>query len=307
MLLERLEKHTGLSGRKLEWYAATASKRYKVYTIPKRTTGFRTIEHPSREIKAIQRWLNRALIRRFPVHSGATAYSKGSSIKDNAARHANSSFTLHADFEAFFPSFDGSHVEKFVLEKMDHYKIELSTEDITFFRRMVCRHNVLTIGAPSSPILTNAMMYDFDAAVSNWCASRNLIYSRYADDLFISSNEPNALSDALVMIENCASNYRFARLRLNHKKTAFLSRRYRRAITGIVITPTHELSIGRDRKLSIKSDVYKYQQGCLPRGDLPRVRGMISFVRDVEPTFYETLIRKYGTKTLDNLVKMIEI
>jgi hypothetical protein len=51
MLLERLQKQTGLSWTQIERYAATASMRYKVYRIPKRSTGFRTIEQPSKEIR----------------------------------------------------------------------------------------------------------------------------------------------------------------------------------------------------------------------------------------------------------------
>ncbi len=301
MLLERLQKHTGLSLNHLERYASTASKRYKVYQIPKRTHGFRTIEQPSREIKALQRWLIQALIKRLPVHESATAYSKGSSIRQNASKHAQSNFTLRADFESFFPSFNGWQVATFLTENAREHGIQLTQDDIAFVRRIVCRHESLTIGAPSSPLLTNAMMFDFDILISNWCEERDLVYTRYADDLFISSDKPNMLSEALGKIEDCAQVYRFAALRINREKTAFLSRRYRRSITGITVTPTRSLSIGRDRKMRLKSDVYEYQQGRLSPDQLARVHGMLAFVMDVEPTFYSTLTRKYGNETIEDI------
>jgi RNA-directed DNA polymerase len=103
MLLEKLRKHTRFSAEKLEHFATTASKRYKSYEIAKRTGGTRLIEHPSREIKAIQRWLNQALISKFPVHVCATAYKKDHSIRLNALRHLGSNFTLRLDFKDFFP------------------------------------------------------------------------------------------------------------------------------------------------------------------------------------------------------------
>lgn len=168
MIIDILQKHSGLSAGQLERYAATASKRYKVYDIPKRTGGTRVIEQPSREIKAIQRWLNRTFITRFPVHKNATAYSKGASIRDNASRHLRSNFTLRADFKSFFPSFKGHHVAMFLLERAREHGVQLTGEDISFVRRIVCRNDSLTIGAPSSPLLTNAMMFDFDEAMSRW-------------------------------------------------------------------------------------------------------------------------------------------
>ena len=95
MLLEQLQIQTGLSEKQIERYASTASKRYKSYTIPKRTGGVRVIHQPSQAIKALQRWLVHTLIRHFPIHECATAYSKGASIKENALAHVRSNFTLH--------------------------------------------------------------------------------------------------------------------------------------------------------------------------------------------------------------------
>jgi len=103
MLVEALQTQSGLSRKQLNWFATTASKRYKVYQIPKQNGTFRTIEQPSQEIKAIQRWIILYLIKKLPIHDSATAYKDGSSIRQNAIRHASSQFTLHVDFKDFFP------------------------------------------------------------------------------------------------------------------------------------------------------------------------------------------------------------
>ena len=133
-------------------------------------------------------------------------------------------------------------------------------------------------------------MYDFDSELSRWCVQREFVYSRYADDMFISSFRPNLLNSALEKIVELAQGYRFGALRINTEKTAFLSRRYHRSITGIVVTPTGELSIGRARKVRLKKEIYEFQRSRLPRDQWERVRGMLAFVNDVEPTFRETLI-----------------
>ena len=126
MLLERLKKQSGLSETQLERIAATASKRYKVFQIPKRKGGFRTIAQPSKEIKAIQRWLIRALVSKFPIHECATAYKKGASIRSNAFRHSLFNFTLRADFRTFFPSFSGDNRELFFRETTPKVGLELT-------------------------------------------------------------------------------------------------------------------------------------------------------------------------------------
>ena len=301
MLLDRLQKHTNLTRSQLERYAETASKRYRVYDVEKRNGELRKIEHPSREIKALQRWLIRALIRTMPVHEAATAYSKGASIRKNAERHVHSRYTVRLDFKDFFPSFTGAHVVAY-LERADrNFDTALSVEDLAFVRRIVCRHDVLTIGAPTSPGLTNAMMFEFDTAFADWCASKGLIYTRYADDLFISASIPDALADVEAKAAELAAAFSYAKLTLNREKTAHLSRKYRRSITGLVITPDQKLSIGKDKKLRLKSDVYAYAKGRLAPEDSSRTAGLIAFVRDVEPTFYETLLRKYGRETIEGL------
>lgn len=307
MLLERLQIHTGLPRSLLERYAETASKRYRVYTVEKRNGDPRRIEHPSREIKAIQRWLIRALIRNMSVHEAATAYSKGASIRKNAERHVRSRYTVRLDFEDFFPSFGGAHVIAYLEKSRDDLGMVLSADDLVFVRRIVCRHDALTIGAPTSPGLTNAMMFEFDTALADWCAARDLIYTRYADDLFISASGPGALAGVEAKAAELAGAFAYATLALNREKTAHLSRKYRRSITGLVITPDQTLSIGRDKKIRLKSDVYAYSKGTLQPEEQSRTAGLIAFVRDVEPAFYETLLRKYGRETIEGLQKGLRL
>jgi hypothetical protein len=129
-----------------------------------------------------------------------------------------------------------------------------------------------------------------------------MVYSRYADDLFISTSEPGVLNDALAFISHEAASYKYCRLRLNEKKTRFLSRRYHRSITGVVITSDRKISIGLARKRKLKQDIFLHTKGELPPEERTRLAGMLAFARDVEPTFYATLKRKYGAEQ----IKLIE-
>ncbi len=298
MIIATLSRQSGVSEANLRWLAETASKRYKVYDIPKRNGGTRRISHPSREIKAIQRWINRSLLANLPVHTNATAYAPGSSIKKNATAHARTRFTLRIDFKDFFPSFTRFGIIDFLRFAQSKYSLQINEDDIIFISKVMCRNDSLTIGAPSSPVITNAIMYEFDQAVSHACDERGLIYTRYADDLFISTTESGGFKGIEALIGIISDNFTYAKLQINSSKTAYLSMRNRRIITGLIITPDHQVSLGRARKREIKSLIFRFISQKLEIEEIFRLKGLVAFAKDVEPSFYTSLVLKYGVEAL---------
>lgn len=301
MLVELLSKTSSIPESKLLSLSLTANRRYKVYTIPKRTGGDRLIEHPSQEIKALQRWIVRALFAQFPVHEAATAYRKGSGIRENAERHRHTKFTNRYDFSTFFPSFSQELVLHYVSEQSKNLGIGLTQRDLDFVGNIVCRHRRLTIGAPSSPAITNAMMFEFDRRMHEACQSRGLVFTRYADDIFVSSFEPEKLEGVESLILKSKRDIPHLRLRLNHQKTACLSKKYSRKVTGIVITPQHDLSIGRDRKREVKALIHQWINGRIESERFFYLKGLFAFAIDIEPEFEVRLIEKYGKEKIQLL------
>ncbi len=301
MLIELLSKTSNIPESKLLSLSLTASRRYKVYTIPKRTGGDRLIEHPSRELKAIQRWITQALFARFPVHEAATAYRKGTGIRENAERHRQTKFTNRYDFSSFFPSFSQDRILQYMSVQSKEIGIDLTQRDLDFVGNIVCRHSRLTIGAPSSPAITNAMMFEFDRRMHEVCQNRGLIFTRYADDIFISSFEPKKLEGLEALIVKSKRDIPHLRLRLNQQKTAYLSKKYSRKVTGVVITPQHTLSIGRERKREIKALIHQWAIGVIDREKLTYLRGLFAFAIDIEPQFEARLVEKYGKAQIQML------
>lgn len=303
MFFERLIRESGIKSERLVNLANTASKRYYTFEIPKRSGGLRQISHPSKALKGIQRWINIRLLRKLPVHSAAMAYRIGISIRDNVIRHTGSRFTLRMDFADFFPSFQEAGVRKFLLDQVLAGNCQLEPYDIEFVSKIVLRHGQLTIGAPTSPMLTNAMMYDFDCSLQRHCDENAMIYTRYADDIFISTAEPGLLSTAKAFVLSVAAQFQYADLKPNQSKTAFLSRKYRRTITGLVLTPDDKISIGRKRKREIKALVHKYFGGLLDAEKIAYLKGMLAFISDAEPEFRENLERKYGLHAITTILR----
>ncbi|MEQ8710864.1 MAG: retron St85 family RNA-directed DNA polymerase [Rhodospirillales bacterium] len=303
MIIETLSRTSNIGVHKLLRLAETADVRYKEYRIPKRTGGDRLIEHPSRELKAIQRWIVQSVVSRFIIHESATAYRKGSGIRINAERHRTTKYTNRYDFVNFFPSFKQMGIEKFFEDQSRKLGMGLSADDIDFVGKIVCRKGRLTIGAPSSPAITNAMMFEFDKKMHDSCIEDNLVYTRYADDVFVSSHEKCALYGIERKIIKYKSNIGYLKLRVNHEKTAYLSKKYVRKVSGVIVTSDHKLSIGRDRKREIKSLIYLWVNGKLDEDRLHYMRGLVAFARDIEPEFELRIRNKYGNNVIDELLR----
>ena len=302
MIIHRPTEETGVPAHKIERIVQGASYLYKTYRIPKRAGGFREIHHPTRDLKFLQRWLNRNIFLFLPVHEAAIAYRRGRSIVDSARPHARSNYVLKMDFKNFFPSLKRSDVELVVEQRLMRIVGGVSDQDVEVILNIVCRHNALTIGAPSSPILSNALLYDFDNFVADMCYGKKVVYTRYADDLFFSTNIPNVLRNVREAICNDLRDRESPRLSLNDKKTVFTSRKRKRIITGLVLTSDGQLSIGRAKKRALRTLVHQYIKEELEPAVVSYLRGYLSYVNSVEPEFIARMRIKYGDQAINELM-----
>lgn len=293
MWVEAISKRTKVPEEALWRLARSASKRYFEFTIKKADGSDRLIQHPSRPLKALQRIINRNIVGTAPVHDAATAYAKGSKILKNAERHLGTEYTTRLDFSNFFPSFDSESVAQFFRETSQRNSLGLVDSDIDFVTRISCRYGRLVIGAPSSPKITNAMMYDFDSAATEIAESYNIVFTRYADDIFISSYEKDILNVVEKDLRKLVAAHGSPKLKLKEEKTLHLSRAGHRSITGLVLTPQGTISLGRDRKREIRTLVYLALNKKLGGLKTQRLIGLLAFALDNEPDFVGSLSRKF--------------
>ena len=304
MFLQRLTKITGLSASHIIKLARTANHRYRTYQIPKRKGGFRTIDHPSKHLKFLQRWLVRNIFAHTPVHSSVYSYKEGISIREHARLHLNSRYTLRIDFRDFFPSIRSTDVQKLLIKNRSKIPVQLSDRDIQIICALSCRNNKLTIGAPCSPAISNAIMYEFDKQWRQRAHRLDIIYSRYADDIYFSTNRPSVLSKVLSELKEDLKSRASPRLVLNTAKTIFTSRKRKRVITGIVITPNRKLSLGREKKRQLRTLVHLFSRRRLDRDQAKYLQGFLSYASTVEPLIITRLKEKFGTELIAKIVEM---
>ncbi len=302
-LLLNMLRELPFSKEELASLIATAPYRYKVYQIPKRKPNeYRTIAQPSKEVKLLQRWLIEKVFIRLPIHKAATAYREGISIAKHADIHAKGRFLLKMDFKDFFPSILVKDVEKHLTKYG-----KLSAEEVRMVSHAVCWRDraagklCVSIGAPSSPILSNAVLVEFDRQVARVAREKKVLYSRYADDLAFSTNRKGTLSEMAAEVERICSTLEYPRLRINHEKTVFTSRRFRRVLVGLVLTPEGEISLGREKKRRLRSELYRFSQGSLDKAHISKLRGELAFAWSVEKSFILSLIRQRGVQIFQEL------
>jgi hypothetical protein len=301
----QLARDSGLALRDVRRLILTAPKRYKVYPIPKRNGDPRLIAQPSLEIKVLQRALMRISLRNLPVHEAAFAYVTGKSIRSNAEVHAKSSFILKLDFTNFFNSIKPIDLERVLRSTNVHGLTPLDFEDVyylSFWGAGTYRPHCLSIGAPSSPMISNIVMYDIDCKASDLARQLEIKYTRYADDVTVSGTN----RDALIIFENHFTKIvRDSKLsiELNHAKRGLYSRGERRMVTGLIITPDGSISIGRGRKREIRAMLHRLSLDTSDNLLMAQCQGLLAFVISAEPSFIRSLRRSYGSDFIKSVIK----
>lgn len=302
-LINTLSVQSGLSPSDVRLILRTAPRRYKVYSIPKKSGGERIIAQPAREVKLLQRALMSTLLENLPVHENAKAYKMGTSLLDNAQPHSGQSPILKIDFADFFPSIHGIDwlrycVQSAILDRED----SVLSANLLFRLAKHERTLKLSIGAPSSPLISNILMYKFDEIILREATKRKISYTRYADDLTFSGQRVGMLKDMPGIVEKAIREAKGPRLSINKSKTTYVTSRFQRRVTGLVLANDGTVGIGRDKKRLIRSKVHRAINGKLDAKQASELAGYLAYVNSVDPELILSLESTYGIKVFGELI-----
>lgn len=295
-LFQRILARTPFSERELVVLIATAPTRYKDHYITKRNgRGRRLISQPTKELKFLQRILIKWELANLPIHQAATAYRRGHSTREHAAVHASSRYLLKLDFRDFFPSIEARAID---------YRLQQDTAFSHAERWLLCNllcrspRNAndlrLSIGAPSSPYISNYLMYEFDSKLASFCRTKGVSYTRYADDLAFSTSTPHLLDEVKQEVLRLLQELSYLRISLNDQKTVNVSRKRRRTLVGLTLSNEGGVSIGREEKRRLRATFHAFSEGRLSMEEVGRMRGKLAYAYGVDPQFVLDLCKKYG-------------
>lgn len=228
---------------------------YKTFQIPKRKGGFREICAPEDNLKEIQHKVMKLITKdlKFLPHNAAHGFTKKRNCKTSLQVHqaAGSRWFLKLDIKDFFPSTTFG----LILTAMKHvYPFCVMPSNLQEAITMLCTRNGVTPqGAPTSPMITNMVMVENDVLITKYCKEHNLVYTRYADDILISSRVSFDWQQVQNDIGEILSNYE-----LKTEKTRYGSFNGRNWNLGLMYNNKGEITVGHKKKQLIKNMIHNY-------------------------------------------------
>jgi len=219
---------------------------YQTWTLPKRKGGTRLIAAPYPWLKTLQRSMLDRVFQRVSCHAAATGFIVGKSIADNAHPHVGKHVVVNVDVAGFFPSTRFSLIRRVIKKTLPIWMSDSA-------RRLaadVCSYaGALPIGAPTSPAISNIVMLAADASITTVAGRHRLSYTRYADDITLSGEDP---MQVLPFVQDVLRGLGY---NLDHKKTNIFRRGRRQVVTGLVVND--RVSVPRTVRRRLRAAVHR--------------------------------------------------
>lgn len=291
---------------------------YETFYIPKKSGGLREINAPVPKLMEALRQLKTIFeVDMFALyHTSAFAYVKGRCTIDCVKKHQqnNSKWFAKLDFSNFF----GSTTEDFVMSMLSQIfpfseiiKKENGKAELKRALSLCFLKGGLPQGTPISPTITNIMMIPIDFRMYNELRKmdEHFIYTRYADDILISSKvnfDCNKLQNYVIGV---LKDFK-APFILKKEKTRYGSSAGRNWNLGVMLNKDNEITIGHQKKKVFKAMCCNYindKKKGVPweLHDVQVFAGLISYYRMVEKDYINYIIEQNNKKFSVNLEDMI--
>lgn len=246
--------------RQLCYYAnPNLPKRYRQFKIRKKTPGqYRQISAPDkRTYLRMLRSVNEILKSLYSPSPYAYGFAEGRSVVDNAMGHKNKNYVFNTDLRDFFPSIEQPRVWKRLQRPPFNFPqtianliaglCSMRTNEIINAEKNYYRC-ILPQGAPTSPLLTNAICDKLDRRLAGLARRFGLSYSRYADDITFSSMH-NVYQDGSPFRLELGRIIEEQGFQMNASKTRLQKRGERQEVTGLTVNERINVTQGYVRNL----------------------------------------------------------
>ena len=307
-------------------YSVDRQSLYKTFYIPKRSGGLRRIDAPEPQLMDALRDIKRIFEGVMPAtyHTSAFAYIPNRSTVDAIKRHQKneSKWFVKMDFSDFF----GSTTEEFVFKMISQIfpfslvcEIPSGAECLRKVLSLCFLNNGLPQGTPISPLITNIMMIPIDHQLCNKFRSFpatadgvniSFVYTRYADDILISSKYHFDYTKIQEYIKYTLENFE-APFSLNPKKTRYGSANGSNWNLGLMLNKDNNITVGYKKKRIFKAMCVSYITSDLNKTpwnieEVQHFAGNLSYYRMIEREYFDHVIdslnRKFGVD-IDAMIK----
>lgn len=309
-----------------EIVARRARRTYKIFYLKKRIPGrsrMRMISAPNQTLLKIQRWIVDHILRHTSAHEASYAFHPGSRPFEAAQEHCSCAWLLKIDLEDFFHSISEGRIAA-VFANLGFPKL-LSFElarlvtvgcerpgtrpdpatrwpAIPYYQ---CKHEgMVPQGAPTSPMLSNLVMFRTDEILARLAEAHGMKYTRYADDLAFSCGPDKDEVHVRHFMRLVLGELNDAGFRPNHRKTAIRGPGSRRIVLGMLVDSDRP-RLTREYKDMIRLHLHYLAspdhgpamhaeaRKTSVSGIFHHVRGLIAWLQIVEPYFGADALKKF--------------
>lgn len=246
-------------------YKAPDTARYRDFEIPKRTGGTRLISSPNGMVRDLQYKLLPILQAQYAPHPSAHGFLNERNVVSNAQSHAGQNLVLNIDLADFFPSVNFGRVRGLFMAP----PFNVGPAAATVLAQICTHKNGLPQGAPTSPVLSNFAAATLDRMLTRLARANRMRYSRYADDITFSTNQPSFPARILMhehdgqtgfnvvpgdALERAVTQSGFT---INLKKVRVQSRHIRQSVTGLSVNTFANVARTRIRRIRAMCHAWK--------------------------------------------------
>lgn len=237
----------GISEKSLRYflYGKRVENLYSEFDLAIKGGGFRKIRAPHRVLKTTQRKLADKLSAIYEPRQCVYGFVKDKNIIDNAQRHVKSRCVLNIDIKDFFEQI---HVGR-IIGMLTKEPYSIGKEAATIIAQLVCyykrnaKSSCLPQGAPTSPIISNMICSSLDTQLTQYAKRHHLFYTRYADDISLSTGKRHFDSEvacfdedgSIVLGGELRGIFSKASFGVNDAKLKLRTLSFRQEVTGLVV------------------------------------------------------------------------
>lgn len=260
---------------------------YSEKSIPKKDGTSRILYVPNLDLKVVQKWILEKILERINVSNQSMAFVPNrNGLKSNAEYHKKNLFLLEMDIKNFFGTINERQVFKLFCN------IGYNVNVAAILTNLCTYEGMLPQGAVTSPYIANLVCYHLDLRLNGICSRKDIVYTRYADDLSFSSNDRKQLNCIEKFVKYIICDEGFL---VNEKKTRYLSNEVKKTITGITIN-NEEIHVDKKFKKNLRASIFNsIKNRDYDKND--KIKGSIAYVNSIEPN--------YKHKTIEYIKRII--
>ncbi len=242
-------------------HVAPRAKKYTQFTIKKKGGGTRKISAPTKKLKQIQRAIQIQLDEHHTPKSCNHGYIQNRSIITNTKVHVGQRWLGKVDLSSYFSSIHTGRV----VGLLRAAPFSLPKDIAIIIAKLCTDEKKLPQGAPTSPVISNLITRRLDSKLKALARENKCYYTRYADDIFFSTNKRLFPSEILTLNENkdtvcgekLAKILKHEDFEVNSDKVSLKDNSQRKIVTGIVVN--EKMNVPKDYIREIRTLLHSWK------------------------------------------------